>query len=567
MSESSFINLDSLNITETNKSNNSSTKNENKYNQIKQIKQIKIYINKKLKLQANIFIYNILKENFQEKNVLNKDDFLMLQGNYKYKLEFILLKKRFIYDCLKNKRNNRKKEIKIKKKLKDILKTKIVDIKQGEIKYQCKISIVENYKKDKFLQAELFLNDKPKLKGKISKYKIKAQIGYDFHDINNIFKEIYKLKDDNFQIINNKLKIDIIILEKTKIEIDLVEKENDNDVNNDQEKTISDVNELIQKMKKKINLLKSQIENKYYDDFNIELKKPIHQLNNHTHYVYCSTLLRDRRFATGSLDNSIIIYNNKTFEPDITIKEHRDKVLCIIQLSCGLLASCSVDKTIKLYNINGNNYTVIQTLNDHTDSVFHIIELKNKNLVSCSSDETIKFYNIDDNNKYELDYSINTNGFNGPVIQTKYNEICYQECIEKNDSICFYDIIEKKVIAKLDNIKIPSYVFNCMIMIKKDLLLVSGYNELYIININLYKLVKIIDSPDSGYMVCNLLLNENMLLTGDNNGRLIQWKIENDNLQRFSIKEKAHDARINTLLKIGNGLILSGSDEMLVKIW
>jgi len=307
-----------------------------------------------------------------------------------------------------------------------------------------------------------------------------------------------------------------------------------------------------------------------YDDFNIKLKEPIHQLNNHENHVYCSTLLRDGRFATGSLDNSIIIYNNKTFKPDITIKEHSDNVLCIIQLSCGLLASCSDDKTIKLYNINGNNYTVMQTLNDHTETVFHIIELKNKKLVSCSSDETIKFYNIDDNNKYKLDYSINTNGFNGPVIQTKDNEICYQECTQENNNvstICFYDLMEKKVIAEINNIILPSYDFNCMIMIKKDLLVASGKNQLYIININSYELIKTIDSPGSGYMVCNLLLNENILLTGDNNGRLIQWKIENDNLERFSIKEKAHDSRINTLLKIGNGLILSGSDDKIVKIW
>ena len=106
-----------------------------------------------------------------------------------------------------------------------------------------------------------------------------------------------------------------------------------------------------------------------------------------------------------------------------------------------------------------------------------------------------------------------------------------------------------------------------MIKIKKDLLVVSGHDQLYIININSYEIIRTIDSPGSGCMVCNLLLNENILLTGDNNGRLIQWKIENNNLQRISIKEKAHDGRVNTLLKIGNGLILTASDDKLVKIW
>ena len=38
-------------------------------------------------------------------------------------------------------------------------------------------------------------------------------------------------------------------------------------------------------------------------------------------------------------------------------------------------------------------------------------------------------------------------------------------------------------------------------------------------------------------MIYNLLLNENISLTLNNNGRLIQWKLENDNLQRIWIKK------------------------------
>ena len=65
----------------------------------------------------------------------------------------------------------------------------------------------------------------------------------------------------------------------------------------------------------------------------------------------------------------------------------------------------SGDKTIKLYNINENEYKVIQTLNEHKDEVNKIIELKNKQLVSCSCDNSIIFYNKD-NNEYKKDYSI-----------------------------------------------------------------------------------------------------------------------------------------------------------------
>ena len=66
------------------------------------------------------------------------------------------------------------------------------------------------------------------------------------------------------------------------------------------------------------------------------------------------------------------------------------------------MASCSGDKTIKLFNINGMKYEILQTLNYHSRFVYKIIELKNKNLVSCSYDCSIIFYNKD-NNEYKKD--------------------------------------------------------------------------------------------------------------------------------------------------------------------
>ena len=57
------------------------------------------------------------------------------------------------------------------------------------------------------------------------------------------------------------------------------------------------------------------------------------------------------------------------------------------------------------------------------------------------------------------------------------------------------------------------------------------------------------------------------LITGDKNRRLIQWKIENDNLKLISQKENAHNSDIFTLSKLGNGLVLSGSKDCSIIIW
>ena len=63
------------------------------------------------------------------------------------------------------------------------------------------------------------------------------------------------------------------------------------------------------------------------------------------------------------------------------------------------------------------------------------------------------------------------------------------------------------------------------------------------------------------------MLNENIIITGDNKSTIREWKIEGDNLILISKKEKAHNDGILTLLNIGNGYIASGSGDKLIKIW
>ena len=104
-------------------------------------------------------------------------------------------------------------------------------------------------------------------------------------------------------------------------------------------------------------------------------------------------------------------------------------------------------------------------------------------------------------------------------------------------------------------------------MIKKDLLLIPGDNQISIINTDQYKLVREIEVPGSSYICGVCMLNKNMLLTGDDAKIIRQWKIEGDNLILVSKKENAHDNYIGVLLNIGNGFIVSGSCDYSIKIW
>ena len=105
------------------------------------------------------------------------------------------------------------------------------------------------------------------------------------------------------------------------------------------------------------------------------------------------------------------------------------------------------------------------------------------------------------------------------------------------------------------------------IMISKELLFISGQNKISIINIKEYKLIREIEVSNSGWIRSACMLNENIILTGDDKSILREWRIEGDNLILISKKEKAHNDEIYTLINMENGYIASGSRDNSIKMW
>ena len=468
------------------------------------------------------------------------------------------------------------------------------------------INILEDLSKN----FEDSINDLKNLIDKISKNKeeLKMNIQKIFTKIRNalndkedkILMEVDKkydeifIKEDitkNFEKLPNKIKL---ALEKGKnIEKEWKENINLNSIIYDCiniENNINEINKINNDIKKchlnkkneiKFNLDENKLqdfieeikalgqitteEEEFYNNYKIEAKNPIYTLNNHSNNVLCLTVIKDGRLVSGARDYKIIIYNKTTYHPDLIIKEHNGAICCICQLDSGILASCSEDKFIKLFNIEGNKYKILQTLNYHTDTVYKIIKFDDNNLISCSKDSSIIFYVKNKNYEFKKSYSISTDGSCSSVIKTKENEICFSE---KNcDKITFYDIREKKLKTTISNISKRNYTDEWLIILNKNILAVPGDNQITIINIDKYKQVKIIKVPDSSWILGSCKINENTLFTGERNLSIRQWKIEEDNLILVSKKDNAHNGDINTLVNLGNGHFASGSDGGIIKIW
>ena len=247
------------------------------------------------------------------------------------------------------------------------LDIKTIQIKEGEKEYKCQIQIIQD-----LLQITLNLQDELKYEGRISLSNIQNQLPvFNDYQLEEIFYIISRLNISSFKLIKelNKfiLKIEFNILNRKKY-LSIILGENGDIKTNDLIKNISELKEMIttkdniiKSKDEEIKALKDELKeyrlitisdaNDYsYNNFDIKLKEPKHKFKYHSSWISCSTILKDGRFATGSGDNSIIIYNKKTLQPDLIIKEHNGEINCIA-LSSGILASCSSDNTIKIFNI------------------------------------------------------------------------------------------------------------------------------------------------------------------------------------------------------------------------
>jgi len=442
-------------------------------------------------------------------------------------------------------------------------------------KYFCKIQLI-----NEILNASLYMNNNKLIcEGNMTLNKIQNQIGaFNDYNINEIFEEINMLNNKSFNLIkeNNKNKLEIIFMILRRKKYLYINLDDNNNSQEDYIKCITELKEIIKMKEQTIKLLEEKLNGKNMEkeekniintndsnnDFNIKIKEPMYKVKEHTRDIYCLTVLKDGRLVSGAGDNSIIIYNKTTYKPELIIKEFSNYISCITELSSGILASCSGDKTIKLFDVKEYRYDVLQTFNYHTNSVNKIIELKNKSLVSCSSDKSIIFYQKN-NNEYKKDYTLSTNDSCFSVIQTKVNEICYSEYTD--NAICFYDLLERKIISTIKNINKYNGILENFIMISKEFLLIPGENKISIINVSQYNLSRVIDVPNSSWITGVCLLNKNTLFTGDGNKMIRQWKIEGNNLILISKKQNSDDYSINSLINIDDNHIASASNS--IKVW
>ena len=382
------------------------------------------------------------------------------------------------------------------------------------------------------------VNEKLKIKSSISIQANKANLSIPINS--RKYKQIcFELRYENSELVE-------ILLDTIN---NLVAK------NEEFEKRISSLEEAVFKQKKEeikeITREEKEFKGKFENMTNTKTIKP------HTSYISNIILLQNNNIASSSLDRYIKIFNKDTWEEIISIQEN-SCVDWIEQIKDGTLISCPRDKTIKLYEINDKSYKHINTIQENA-SAWKMKELENGKLVSTMSDSNIKVW-IKKNNTIECEFILNNDGESYDILEIKKDEVVALSKYNLN----FYDLNKRDKIHSLSGFE--SFNLNPgrkFCKANDKLLIVCGSNNLFLVDIQSYQLIKTINCES---IVSIYKVADNLVLSGQSNGDIKQWECNERDIKLFSYKNKAHQGNIMVIFKLNN-FIISGCSGGEMKFW
>jgi len=290
-------------------------------------------------------------------------------------------------------------------------------------------------------------------------------------------------------------------------------------------------------------------------------------LNGHLNAVTSLINLPNLKFASGSIDKTILIWDiQNSFQYNYNLTSHLGGINSLTYLNKQkLLVSSAKDATSIIWNVNNDLILKYQLTNyiNSSLSVQDVIELDDGTLLSCSDDLSITNWNYVSNSSFSFKtshkdyiYSIlkikNTN-----LIATGSKDLTIKLWNQSHLLSTLYGHL-KPVISLL---AFPFYSDQAIPVLASG----SCDTTIKIWNLTSFSLIHTLIAH-TGCVNSLALYGSKIMLSGSSDMKIIVWNITNNNFEIITYLI-GHSNAINSIDTYENRLIASGSQDNTVKIW
>lgn len=263
------------------------------------------------------------------------------------------------------------------------------------------------------------------------------------------------------------------------------------------------------------------------------------------------------KFLSASWDSSIKYWNSNSKSSVKTYYGHEDFITSLIHIDKNMFASCSFDKTIKLWKVTNEatpTNTFIKSVRGHSDSILGIIKMSSNHIISLCKDNTMKIWTV-------------------PELKCLYSIINDNISVDKYKNLCFIKLEDNAIAVGSDDNKIRVYDFSSILdsKINDSVNNINNDNSnhnnnstlaLDNTNNNLNKNIEILNSISSNNY------NNKELLNNQRNLKELSVSSSEFNIDNFyKYVLEGHNDNITCLLNLDSSHLVSGSYDYTLRIW
>ena len=261
------------------------------------------------------------------------------------------------------------------------------------------------------------------------------------------------------------------------------------------------------------------------------------------------------------------------------IKGHASSVRSLLLLEDKTIASCSTDKTIRIFEpnyyhcvktITNNSVFSLCTIEDtnrpsniiitnpYSSSILKLVSLSNKRIASISKSNKIQIWKLPNIPITEL------TGHSMIVYSLLYLEdkdVLLSGSLDK--TLRLWNMSNYQCVTIINNVQ--CYSNNALYRIDNDRIIVGTDDKFSIVNINLCIIEKQITHRNFGTFRCFIKLRDNnTIICGGSDGKFLFYNMKTD---QYTIMDNNHSDDINDLLLIDESTFMSCSSDTTIKLW